>query len=113
MKAIVAYVQPFMLEKVTDALRARKIHGVTVIRCEGFGRRVDGKTPHYEDAAVELGYAPKAKIEIICRDEETPGIVRAIRESAHTGRPGDGKIFVAEVTQACDIRTGAEGDAIL
>jgi nitrogen regulatory protein PII len=54
MKAIVAYVQPFMLERVTNALRARKIHGVTVIRCEGFGRRIDAMTPHYEDPSVEL-----------------------------------------------------------
>lgn len=113
MKAIVAYIQPFMLEKVTDALRARKIHGVTVIQCRGFGRRIDGKTPHYEDPAVELGYAPKAKIEIVCRDDETPAIVQTIRESARTGRHGDGKIFVADVTHAIDIRTGAEGDAIL
>jgi nitrogen regulatory protein PII len=113
MKAIVAYVQPFMLEKVTDALRARKIHGVTVIRCEGFGRRIDGKTPHYEDAAVELGYAPKAKIEIVCRDEDEAGIVQTIRESAHTGHHGDGKIFVTEVSSAVDIRTGTVGQAIL
>ena len=113
MKAIVACVRPFMLEKVTDALRARKIHGVTVIRCEGFGRRIDGKTPHYEDAAVELGYAPKAKIEIVCRDEVAQGIVQTIRESAHTGRHGDGRIFVTEVTQAVDVRTGAEGEAVL
>ncbi len=113
MKAIVAYVQPFMLEKVTDALREKKIHGVTVIQCQGFGRRIDGKTPHYEDPAVELGYAPKVKIEIVCQDDETQGIVRTIRESAHTGHPGDGKIFVTEVTHAVDVRTGAEGEAIL
>ncbi|OGV64298.1 MAG: hypothetical protein A2498_16650 [Lentisphaerae bacterium RIFOXYC12_FULL_60_16] len=113
MKAIVAYVQPFMLEKVTDALRARKIHGVTVIRCEGFGRRIDGKAPHYEDATVELGYAPKVRIEIICRDEETQGIVQTIQASAHTGHHGDGKIFVTAVTEAVDIRTGMEGEAIL
>jgi nitrogen regulatory protein P-II 1 len=113
MKAIVAYVQPFMLEKVTNALRERKVHGVTVIQCQGFGRQVDGKTPHYEDDAVELGYAPKAKIEIVCRDEEEIGIVQAIRESAHTGRHGDGKVFVTEVTSAVDIRTGTQGQAIL
>ena len=113
MKAIVAYVQPFMLEQVTDALRTGEIHGVTVIPCRGFGRRIDGKTPHYEDAAVELGYAPKVRIEIICRDEEVRQIMQTIRESAHTGRPGDGKIFVTDVTEAVDIRTGAEGAAIL
>lgn len=113
MKAVVAYVQPFMLEKVTDALRAKKIHGVTVIQCQGFGRRIDGSKPHYEDAAVELGYAPKAKIEVVCRDEEMQGIVHVIRESAHTGRHGDGKIFVTTVTLAVDVRTGAAGEDIL
>ena len=113
MKAVVAYIQPFMSEQVTNALRAQKIHGVTVMQCEGFGRRIDGKTPHYEDPAVEFGYAPKIKLEIVCRDEETHGIVHAIREGAHTGRYGDGKIFVIEVTRAIDVRTGAEGEAIL
>lgn len=113
MKAIIAYIQPFMLEKVTDVLRGRKVHGVTVIQCEGFGRIVDGKTPHYEDEAVELGYAPKIKLEIVCQDEETHGIVQTIRESARTGRHGDGKIFVTEVIDVVDIRTGTEGDAIL
>lgn len=113
MKAIVAYFQPFMLEKVTDTLRMMKVHGVTVLQCQGFGRRIDGQTPHYEDPAVELGYAPKVKIEIVCRDDEAEGIVQAIRESAHTGRHGDGKIFVTEVTKAVDIRTGTEGEAIL
>ncbi|MBU4199475.1 MAG: P-II family nitrogen regulator [Verrucomicrobia bacterium] len=113
MKAVVAYIQPFMLENVVDALRAQKIHGVTVIQCEGFGRRIDGKTPHYEDPAVELGYAPKVKIEIVGRDEETHGIVQTIRENAHTGRHGDGKIFVTEVIDVVDIRTGAEGEAML
>ena len=102
-----------MLEKVTDALRAHKVRGLTVIRCEGFGRRVEGETPHYEDAAVALGYAPKAKLEIVCQDAEVRGIVQTIRESAHTGRHGDGKIFVTDVTEAVDIRTGAEGEAIL
>ncbi|HBA83763.1 MAG TPA: hypothetical protein DCZ95_06680 [Verrucomicrobia bacterium] len=113
MKAITAYIQPFMLEKVADALRASKIHGVTVIPCEGFGRRIEGKTPHYEDAAAELGYAPKVRIEIVCRDEDVQAILKTIRESAHTGHYGDGKIFVAEVTHAVDIRTGREGELIL
>lgn len=113
MRSIVAYIQPFMLEKVTDALRAKQVHGVTVIQCQGFGRRIDGKTPRYEDPAVELGYAPKAKIEIVCQDDEAQDIVRTIRENAHTGRPGDGKIFVYDVAQAVDVRTGSEGETIL
>lgn len=113
MKIVIAYVQPFMLEKVTDALRAKGVHGVTVIPCHGFGRRIDGKPPHYEDAAVELGYAPKVKIEIVCRAEEASDIVETIRTNAHTGRHGDGKIVVTGADIAIDIRTGETGDAIL
>lgn len=113
MKAITAYIQPFMLEKVADALRNRKIHGVTTIPCEGFGRKTEGRSPHYKDAAAELGYAPKIKIEIVCRDEETPSIVQTIRDHAHTGHTGDGIIFVAEVLSATAIRSGTEGESIL
>lgn len=113
MKMVIAYVQPFMLEKVTNALRARKTHGVTVLQCQGFGRRTDGPSPHYADAAVELGYAPKTKIEIVCREEEVSGIVQTIRTAAHTGHHGDGKIVVMEAGMAVDIRTGETGEAIL
>lgn len=113
MKAIVAYIHPFMLEKVASALRAKKIPGVSVLQCQGFGHWIDGKKPHYEDPEAELGFAPKAKVEVVCRDEDMQVIVHAIRESAHTGRPGDGKIFVTNVTLAVDIRSGNEGEEIL
>jgi nitrogen regulatory protein PII len=113
MKAITAYIQPFMLEKVADALRVHNIHGVTVLRGEGFGKRIEGKTPHYEDPAVDLGYAPKVRIEIVCRDDEMHKIIQVIRENAHTGHHGDGKIYVTDVSFVVDIRTGAEGDEIL
>lgn len=113
MKAITAYIQPFMMGKVTDALREQNINGVSVIQCEGFGRWIDGNNPHYEDPAAELGFAPKAKIEVVCRDDQMQKIVHIIRENAHTGRHGDGKIFVSNVTLAVDVRTGAEGEEIL
>lgn len=113
MKLIAAYIHPHMLEKVADALRAQKVHGVTVLQCQGFGRRIDGKAPHYEDPAVEFGYAPKVKLEIVCTDDDVWTIVRTIMQSAHTGHPGDGKVFVTEVTHAFDIRTTRDGEAIL
>ncbi len=52
----------------------------------------------------------KKKIEIVCRNEEAADIVDTIRKSAHTGRHGDGKIFVTEVLEAVDIRTGEQGE---
>ena len=114
MRLLTAYIHDFMTEKVTDALRTANIHGVTVIKCEGFGRLAsDGDRGHYQDSDVELGFAVKTKIEIVCRDEESDGIVDLIRQTAHTGHHGDGKIFVSLVTQAVSIRTGEKGEAVL
>jgi nitrogen regulatory protein PII len=110
MKLIVAYIQPFMAEKVTDALRAAKTHGVTVLPCQGFGRVTENRSPHYMEQAAALGFAAKTKIEIICRNADAEGIIAAIREHAHTGHHGDGKIIVCDIGEAVDIRTGERGE---
>ena len=114
MKLITAYIQPFMTEKVTDALRASKVHGVTVLSCQGFGRMADDKTaPHYLEETSAFGFAPKTKIEIVCVDGDLDETVGTIRQHAHTGHHGDGKIFVSDVGTVVDIRTGHRGEAIL
>jgi nitrogen regulatory protein PII len=113
MKMIVAYIQTFMKDKATDALRISDVHGVTAVPCEGFGRKINGKEPRYEDTSIFLGYAPKCKIEIVCKDEDVESIVQTISKAAHTGRHGDGKIFVMDVMQAFDIRTGKKDEIIL
>ncbi len=114
MKLLTAYIHDFMTEKVTDALRTANIHGVTVIKCEGFGQAAsDGDRDRYLDMDVDLGFAAKTKIEIVCRDKEINGIVDLIRQAAHTGRHGDGKIFISPVTEAVCIRTGEKGESVL
>mgnify|MGYP000899243151 CR=1 FL=1 len=113
MKLIVAYIHEFMAEKVTDALRAAKVHGVTIAPCQGFGDIAEGSSPHYMEEAAALGFAEKVKIEIVCRDADTENIVATICEHAHTGHHGDGKIFVSDIGESIDIRTGAKGENIL
>ena len=114
MKLVTAYIHDFMTDKVTDALRLGKIHGVTTIKCQGFGQKASAEEGgRYLDSDVEIGFAPKTKIEIVCRDEECDGIVEVIREAAHTGRHGDGKIFIGEKTDVVDIRSGDRGEDIL
>lgn len=113
MKLVTAYIQRFMAEKVTDALRQINVHGVTVLNCEGFGRRTTGEHAHYADKAVETGFAPKTKLEIVCLDEDVGKIVQTIRESAHTGHHGEDKIFVAPIEQATDIHSGTSGEGVL
>ena len=115
MKMIHAYIQPFMLDKVADALRRMHVHGVTVLECRGFGRCSEEGSPHYLDEAVEahLGFASKAKIEIVCQDGEAEDIVGAIQDNAHTGRHGDGKIVVLDIITATNIRSGETGEHVL
>jgi nitrogen regulatory protein P-II 1 len=109
MKEIKAYIQPFMLQKVTDALHAIHARGMSVSELKGCGREKDESYPHHAREAV-VEYTPKVKIEIVCPNEECEAIVKAIQEAAHTGRRGDGKIFVSNVDQAISIRTGGKGD---
>jgi nitrogen regulatory protein P-II 1 len=109
MKEIKAYIQPFMLQKITDALHQIHIHGMSILEIKGFGREKDESYPHHAREAV-VEFTPKVKIEIVCPDEEYEAIVKAIQEAAHTGRRGDGKIFVSNIDQAISIRTGDSGD---
>lgn len=113
MKRITAYIQPCMADAVADALRNIRVHGLTMIRCHGFGRMIDAPAPHYADAADTLGFVDKTKLEIVCADADKDRIVAAIRVSAHTGRHGDGKIFVSTVDEATDIRTGDTGEGVV
>lgn len=113
MKMITAYIHSFMLEKVTEALRVKHIHGVTVVDCQGFGRLSQNDSAHYLDRGNVLGFGEKKKIEIVCRDGDVDDIVATIQKSARTGRHGDGKIFVSEISDAIDIRTGKSGQEIM
>ncbi|NOY05769.1 MAG: P-II family nitrogen regulator [Chlorobi bacterium] len=109
MLEIKAYIQPFMLDKVEAALKKLHIHGISVCDVRGFGREKDESFPHYyQDYVVE--FTPKIKIEIVCPDEDVDKIVDCIYRNAHTGRRGDGKIFVTRVLRAKSIRTGEEGE---
>ena len=113
MKQINAYIQPFMADKVTDALRNAGVHGVTVVPCKGFGRMVQAPGMRYEETGDTLGFMDKTKLEIVCAAADIDTIMATIREHAHTGRHGDGKIFVSTVDEAEDIRTGAKGRDVI
>ena len=79
------------------------------VRAQGFGREKDESYPHHAgDAVVE--FAPKVKLEIVCPDEDCNTIVKTIQETAHTGRRGDGKIFISKIEEAISILTSDRGD---
>jgi nitrogen regulatory protein P-II 1 len=109
MKRVEAYIQPFMLTRVLHELREAHVHGLTVSDVRGFGREKDESYPHHAtDYAVD--FTPKVKLEILCRDEDVDGLAEALVRAAHTGRRGDGKVFVTDVESVVSIRSRQSGD---
>jgi nitrogen regulatory protein P-II 1 len=110
MKKIEAIIKPFKLDEVKDALNQVGLKGITVLEAKGFGRQ-KGHTELYRGAEYVVDFLPKVKIELIIDDDMVEKAVEAILSSAHTGRIGDGKIFVSQIEEAIRIRTGERGDA--
>ena len=108
MKKIEAVIKPFKLDEVKDALHEIGLQGITVMEAKGFGRQ-KGHTELYRGAEYVVDFLPKVKIEIVLEDNMLERAVEAIRQAAHTGRIGDGKIFVSTVEDAIRIRTGETG----
>ncbi|MDP6805212.1 MAG: P-II family nitrogen regulator [Rhodospirillales bacterium] len=112
MKKIEAVIKPFKLDEVKDALNDIGLQGITVVEAKGFGRQ-KGHTELYRGAEYVVDFLPKVKIEVVLEDHLVERAVEAIQQAAHTGRIGDGKIFVSSVEEAIRIRTGERGsDAI-
>src|SRR6187397_227745 len=112
MKFITAIIKPFKLDDVRDALSEVGVQGVTVTEVKGFGRQ-KGHTELYRGAEYVVDFLPKVKIEVVMEDTMVERAVEAIMQAAHTGRIGDGKIFVSSIDEAIRIRTGERGpDAI-
>ena len=112
MKKIEAIIKPFKLDEVKEALHEIGLQGITVTEAKGFGRQ-KGHTELYRGAEYVVDFLPKVKIEVVLDDSQAESAIEAIQRAAHTGRIGDGKIFVSTIEQAIRIRTGESGkDAI-
>lgn len=112
MKMIMAIIKPFKLDDVREALTEIGIEGLTVTEVKGFGRQ-KGQTEIYRGAEYSVSFLPKVKIEIAIPSDLEEQAIEAIQNSANTGRIGDGKIFVYDLTKAVRIRTGESGQDAL
>ena len=112
MKMVMAVIKPFKLDDVREALTALGIEGLTVTEVKGFGRQ-KGQTEIYRGAEYSVSFLPKVKIEVVVPDSLEDQVVEAIQDSANTGRIGDGKIFVYDISSSVRIRTGESGDDAL
>ncbi len=109
MKKIEAVIKPFKLDEVREALSEIGITGLTVTEVKGFGRQ-KGHTELYRGAEYVVDFLPKIKLELIVADNLVEASMEAIIRAAHTGKIGDGKIFVSSVEQVIRIRTGETGE---
>jgi nitrogen regulatory protein P-II 1 len=107
-KLVVAIVKPHRLDEVKEALRGIGVSGLTTSDVEGFGRQ-RGHTEVYRGAEYQVDFVPKIKVEVLCEDDQAPGVVDEIAKAARTGKIGDGKIWVTSVEQVMRIRTGEMG----
>ena len=109
MKQITAVIKPFKLEEVREALAECGVTGLTVTEVKGFGRQ-KGHTELYRGAEYVVDFLPKVKVEVVVKDQDVDGCVDAIIKAAHTGKIGDGKIFVTTVERVIRIRTGEQDE---
>ncbi|MDD5384386.1 MAG: P-II family nitrogen regulator [Gallionella sp.] len=112
MKKIEAIIKPFKLDEVREALSELGVSGLTVTEVKGFGRQ-KGHTELYRGAEYVVDFLPKIKVEVVISAELLDTAVEAIIKAAHTGKIGDGKIFISTVEQVIRIRTGETNETAL
>jgi nitrogen regulatory protein P-II 2 len=105
MKLVMAIIKPFKLDDVREALTPLGVQGLTVSEVKGFGRQ-KGQTEIYRGAEYHVNFLPKVKIEVAVPSDLAEQVVEAIMKAAHTGKIGDGKIFLMDVERVVRIRTG-------
>lgn len=112
MKLIKTIIKPFKLDAVNDALLELGIEGMTVTEAKGFGRQ-KGHTELYRGSEYTVDFLPKLMIELVIADTLVERVIEAVSKAAHSGKIGDGKIFVLPVEEAVRIRTGERGEEAL
>ena len=112
MKKIDAIIQPFKLDEVKDALIAMGIDGMTISEVRGHGRQ-KGHKEAYRGQEYKVDLLPKIKLELVVPASRCEEVVQVLAKAAQTGKIGDGKIFVSDITEAIRIRNGDRGDTAL
>lgn len=110
MKQITAIIKPFKLDEVRESLAEIGVTGLTVTEVKGFGRQ-KGHTELYRGAEYVVDFLPKVKVEVVVAEDRAEAVIDAIVKAAHTGKIGDGKIFVTNIEQVIRIRTGETNEA--
>ena len=105
---VTAIIKPHMLEPVKEAVREAGIQGMTVSEVRGFGRQ-GGHSETYRGVEYTVDLVPKIKIEVVCPLDQAEMVMNVVQKAAHTGKIGDGKIWVTDVERLLRIRTAEMG----
>jgi nitrogen regulatory protein P-II 2 len=108
LQLVTAIVKPHRLEAVQEALVGSEVTGMTVTEVKGFGRQ-GGHTEFYRGAEYQIDFVPKLRLDILCPPDQVDAVVAAVSQAAHTGKIGDGKLWLGDVEHATRIRTGEMG----
>jgi nitrogen regulatory protein P-II 1 len=112
MKLITAIVKPFALDDIKSAVEKAGVLGLTITEVQGYGRQ-KGHTEVYRGAEYQVDFIPRMKVEVLVNDESVDRVVDDIINAAHTGKIGDGKVWVTPLDAVVRVRTGERGaDAI-
>ena len=111
MKKIEAVIRPHKLEDVRKALGDR-ISGMSVTEIKGFGRQ-RGHSEVYRGNEYRVDFVPKIRLDIVCKDGDVETLIQILLDAAHTGKVGDGKIFVYEMEQVVRVRTRERGEGVI
>jgi nitrogen regulatory protein P-II 1 len=112
MKKIEAIIQPFKIDEVKEALLGIGIDGMTISEVRGHGRQ-KGHREVYRGQEYKVDLLPKVKLEMVVPSERSDEVIQALSAAARTGKIGDGKIFISDVSEVIRIRNGDRGAAAL
>ena len=112
MKLVTAVVKPHQVDEIKTQLNSIGVQGMTVTEAQGYGRQ-GGHTETYRGTEYKVSFTPKSRLEIVVDDDQVAQVVQTVADAARTGKIGDGKIWVIDVSTMVRIRTGETGpDAI-
>ena len=112
MKLVTAVVKPHQVDEIKTQLNSIGVQGMTVTEPQGYGRQ-GGHTETYRGTEYKVSFTPKSRLEIVVDDSQADSVVQTVADAARTGKIGDGKIWVTDVSAMVRIRTGEVGsDAI-
>jgi len=104
MKEIKAFVKPNRMQKIIEALTDNGFKSMTLSQAEGTGAfKAKGAKPSLD---FHVTNSPVVKVELVCQNEEAQSAIDIILDNGKTPDPGDGIIYLSEIEDAFQVKTG-------